>query len=129
MSAIGALKYSQSWQPYGEGRLAFTLKLFESKEQVRNEATHVCYQLWQGDQLMFSGCDYQPSPDYELFSDRAAHDLMRFLCATRHDADADFFKSYTQTQIWFSLRHAEALWNTVQAWYEFEHPEDMEEYV
>lgn len=91
----------------------FILKLFETHRRDSLGKEIVRYQLIQRDPQrqveLFAGDDFACSPLYVIDSVGCAEGLMGFLTLRPGDTDAEYFERYTQEQLEFCNRHAEAL--------------------
>ena len=100
-----------TFRPYREGLgPVFTLitwdtgKCFGSLDKPR-----LGYELKQDGVILFEGEDFGCSSINAVDSDACVSALMSFLTLRPGDTDAEYFGTYTESQLAFTREHAEAL--------------------
>jgi len=110
------------FRPYAKGRgPTFRLVTWDVGRMSRHGKWLVGYRLTMYDPgkseenpdndpvVLFEGEDYGCAPCFAIDSDRAVESIMSFLTLRPGDTDRDYFSSYTQEQLDYCARHAQAL--------------------
>lgn len=79
---------------------SLNLKDFNIKVFLLYQGTNkLKYYMFIGDNILFEGNDYKPSPLYNIDDLESIVGLLSFSCIGIHDTDKEFFKEYTPEQI------------------------------
>jgi len=69
----------------------------------------LAYELHDGDEVIFIGDDFYPSPLYSYDGDETVAALLGFLSLRPGDADLEYFYKYTNRQLAWAYERADAL--------------------
>lgn len=75
----------------------------------------VGYRFHHGEELIFEGDEYSPSPSMVFDGDESVAGLLGFFGVRPGDTDPEYFEDYTERQLEWVARHADTL-----LWYEEE---------
>jgi len=94
------------WQKDG-----FTLTLWDTGRTKRhNSAAILRYELKDGEEVIFEGEEYCPSPLHSIDSPQAACDCLGFITLKPGDTSRDYFYGYTVRQMeWCTSQRCECL--------------------
>ena len=88
----------------------FRIELYISgKPNSQRGRFNLAYRLYHGDEKIFEGLDYSPSPLFEWDSDECFGALLSFLSLQPGDTDDEYFEDYTPEQLAWAEEHGEEL--------------------
>lgn len=67
----------------------------------------VQYYMFIGDDILFEGSDYKPSPCYNIDDLESIIGLLSFLCIGIHDVEKDYFMDYNPEQMKWATEYGD----------------------
>lgn len=82
---------------------------YRGMDPRRDFRVRMAYEFYDGDELIFAGDDFYPSPLFYFDSDESVAALLAFLAVRPGDTDDQYFKDYTPRQLAWADERAEEL--------------------